>query len=140
MPIRVQSPAMPTAKGTFDVKIAPIEAYNTDTTSKLGRMSLDKQYQGDLVGASKGEMLSAMGEVQGSGAAVAVERVTGSIAGRNGSFSLYHVGVMVGGVPQYWHVNISPDSGTNGLTGIKGELKIIIEGKEHRYELEYELP
>jgi hypothetical protein len=130
---------MPTAKGTFDVKVAPIEAYNADAASKLGRMSLDKQYHGDLTGSSKGEMLSAMGEVQGSGAAVAVERVTGTLCGRSGSFSLYHVGVMVGGVPQYWRVNISPDSGTDGLKGISGELKIIIEGKEHRYELEYVL-
>ena len=130
---------MPIAKGTFDVKVVPIEAYNTDPTSKLGRMSLDKQYHGDLVGSSKGEMLSAMGEVQGSGAAVAVERVTGTLAGRSGGFSLYHIGVMIGGVPQYWNVKIAPDSGTEGLAGIKGELKIIIEGKIHSYELEYEL-
>ncbi len=131
---------MPTAKGTFDVNILPIEPYNTDASSKLGRMSLDKQYHGDLAGSSKGEMLSAMGEVQGSGAAVAVERVTGTLAGRTGSFSLYHIGVMVGGTPQYWRVNIAPDSGTDSLQGIKGELKIIIEGKAHSYELEYELP
>jgi hypothetical protein len=131
---------MPTAKGKFDVKIAPIEAYNSDTAAKLGRMSLDKLYHGDLTGSSKGEMLSAMGEVQGSGAAVAVERVTGSIAGRSGSFSLYHVGVMESGTPKYWRVNISPDSGTGQLAGITGELRIIIEGKEHSYELEYELP
>jgi uncharacterized protein DUF3224 len=129
---------MPTARGTFDVKVVPIEAYNSDPTSKIGRMSLDKQYHGDLTASSKGEMLSAMGEVQGSGAAVAVERVTGSVAGRTGSFSLYHIGVMVGGVPQYWHVKIAPDSGTGELAGIKGELKIIIEGKAHSYELEYE--
>lgn len=130
---------MPTAKGTFDVKVVPIEAYNTDQTSKLGRMSLDKQYHGDLVGTSKGEMLSAMGEAQGSGAAVAVERVSGTLDGRSGSFSLYHVGVMVGGTPKFWRINVAPDSGTDGLKGIQGELKIIIEGKTHSYEFEYEL-
>src|SRR4051812_32475774 len=81
-PPSLYNPAMPIAKGTFDVKVAPIEAYNSDPVAKLGRMSLDKQYHGDLTGSSKGEMLSAMGEVQGSAAAVAVERVTGKLSGR----------------------------------------------------------
>ena len=130
---------MPTAKGTFDVKVAPIEAYNTDAAAKLARMSLDKQFHGDIQGSSKGEMLSAMGEVQGSAAAVAVERVTASVEGKSGSFALYHVGLMVAGTPKFWRVNVVPDSGTGDLKGISGELKIIIEGKEHRYEFEYEL-
>src|ERR1043166_6579581 len=103
---------MSTAKGTFDVKVAPIEAYTPDAAAKLGRMSLDKQYHGDIEGSSKGEMLSAMGEVQGSAAAVAVERVTASVAGRSGSFALYHVGVMERGTAKYWRVNVVPDSGT----------------------------
>src|SRR3954463_5917434 len=103
---------MPIAKGTFDVKVAPIEAYNADAAAKLGRMSLDKQYHGDIEGSSKGEMLTALGEVQGSAAAVAVERVTASVVGRSGSFALYHVGVMEGGTPKYWRVNVAPDSGT----------------------------
>jgi Protein of unknown function (DUF3224) len=131
---------MPTAKGPFEVKVTPIEAYNTDSSAKLGRMSLDKQFHGDLEATSKGEMLSAMGEIQGSAAAVAVERVTGSLAGKSGSFALYHVGVMEAGTPKYWRVNVAPDSGTGALTGIKGEMKIIIEGKSHSYEFDYELP
>jgi hypothetical protein len=131
---------MPIAKGPFEVKLAPLEAYNSDPAARVGRMSVDKIYRGDIEGTSKGEMLSVMGEVQGSAAAVAVERVTASLAGKSGSFALYHVGVMEAGVPKYWRVNIAPDSGTGGLVGIKGELKIIIEGKAHSYELEYELP
>ena len=131
---------MPTAKGPFEVKVAPIEAYNTDPASKLGRMSLDKTFHGDIEATSKGEMLSAMGEIQGSAAGVAVERVSGSLAGKSGSFALYHVGVMEGGIPKYWKVNVAPDSGTGELTGLKGEMKIIIEGKSHSYEFEYELP
>src|SRR5438105_5018096 len=109
---------MPTAKGTFEVKLAPLSAYNTDPEAKMGRMSLDKQYLGDLEGSSKGEMVSAMGEVQGSAAAVAIERVTGSLGGRAGSFALYHVGVMEGGAPKFWKVNIVPDSGTGALARI----------------------
>ena len=131
---------MPIAKGPFEVKLAPVEAYNTDPTAKVGRMSLDKQFHGDLEGTSKGEMLHVGGEVQGSAAAVAIERVTGTLAGKSGSFALFHVGVMEGGVPKYWKVNVAPDSGMGELQGIKGEMKIIIDGKNHAYELEYELP
>jgi hypothetical protein len=130
---------MPIARGPFEVKVLPIDSYNSDPAAKLGRMSLDKQYHGDIEGSSKGEMLTAMGEIQGSAAAVAVERVTCTLAGRSGSFALYHVGVMEGGVPKYWRVNVAPDSGTGELTGIKGEMKIVIEGKAHSYEFEYEL-
>ena len=126
------------ASGSFDVKLTPQETYNkVDAT--LGRMSIDKQLHGDLEGTSKGEMLTTMGEVRGSAAAVAVERVTGSLSGRSGSFALYHVGVMEAGVAKYWKVNVAPDSGTGDLKGIKGEMKIIIEGKTHSYEFEYEL-
>ena len=79
---------MPIAKGPFEVKLSPLESYNSDPAAKVGRMSLDKTYRGDIDGTSKGEMLSVMGEVQGSAAAVAVERVTASLAGKSGSFAL----------------------------------------------------
>ena len=138
---RVQyNPRMPKAKGTFEVKLAPLEAYNAESESKLGRMSLDKQFHGDLEGSSKGEMLHVGGETHGPSAAVAVERVNGVLSGKSGGFALYHVGVMENGAPKFWNVNIAPDTGTGDLAGIKGELKIIIEGKTHSYELDYELP
>jgi hypothetical protein len=130
---------MPIAKGSFEVKLAPLDAYNADPAAKLGRMSLDKQFHGDLVGTSKGEMLHVVGETNGPSAAVAVERVSGALSGKRGSFALYHVGVMENRAPKFWRVNVAPDSGTGELTGIKGEMKIIIEGKAHSYELEYEL-
>lgn len=130
---------MPIAKGSFEVKLAPIEAYNSEPAAKLGRMSLDKQFHGDLEASSKGEMLHIVGETSGPSAAVAVERVSGTLSGKSGSFALYHVGVMENRVPKFWRVNVAPDSGTGELAGMKGEMKIIIEGKEHRYELEYEL-
>src|SRR5437016_8711314 len=131
---------MPTAKGPFEVKVAPIEAYNTDPVAKLGRMSIDKSFHGDIEATSKGEMLHAMGEAKGFGAYVAVERVTGTLAGRSGSFALHHVGVMENGTPTLLSVNVVPDSGTGALAGLKGKMNIIIEGKSHAYELEYELP
>src|SRR5438874_899147 len=130
---------MPIARGTFDVKVAPIDAYNTDPTAKLGRMSIDKQFHDDLNATSKGEMLHAMGEAKGFGAYVAVERVSRSLAGKTGSFALHHVGVMENGTPTLLSVNVVPDSGSGELAGLKGKMNIIIEGKNHSYEFEYEL-
>ena len=124
---------MPRATGTFDVKVAPLEHSAGDTT--LGRMSIDKQFHGDLQGTSKGEMLTA-GASQGSGVYVAAERVRGTIGDRTGSFALHHTGIMTRGTPSL-RIAVVPDSGTEGFEGISGTLDIIIEGKQHSYVFEY---
>jgi hypothetical protein len=126
------------AKGTFDVKVAPVAEDKADG-STLGRYSLDKQYHGDLEATAKGEMLTAGSDVKGSGAYVAVERVTGTLNGRKGSFVLVHKGTMGRG-SMHLEVSIVPDSGTGQLTGISGTLNIIIADGKHSYELEYSLP
>lgn len=129
------------ANGPFDVKLAPQSLAEATADSGLGRMSLSKQFHGDLEATSVGEMLTAMSSsVQGSGAYVAVERVTGKLGGHSGSFALHHTGVMARGVPQLT-ITVVPDSGTDELTGITGKLNIKIEpGGKHFYEFEYELP
>ena len=126
------------AKGTFDVKVAPV-AEDKAAGSTLGRYSLDKQYHGDLEATAKGEMLTAGGDVKGSGAYVAVERVTGTLNGRKGSFVLVHKGTMGQGSMNL-EVTVVPDSGTDQLTGISGKLNIVIAEGKHFYELEYTLP
>jgi len=127
--------------GAFDVKLAPQPLAEAGADSGLGRMSLNKQFHGELEATSVGEMLTAMStSVQGSGAYVAVERVTGKLGGRSGSFALHHTGVMNRGVPQLT-IEVVPDSGTGELTGITGKLDIRIEpGGKHFYDFEYELP
>ena len=132
-------PVVTRARGTFEVQITPMatDAYTDATT--LGRMTIDKQYSGDLVGTGKGQMLTGMGTVKGSGAYAAIERVTGTMAGRHGSFVLQHAGVMTRGA-QSLVITIVPDSGTEGFVGISGTCTIIIEGKQHSYDLEYTLP
>jgi len=125
------------AKGTFDVKLVPQEDKSADPT--LGRMSIDKQFHGDLEGTSKGQMLSAGTEVKGSAGYVAIERVTGTLAGRSGSFTLQHSGTMDRGAPQLT-ITVVPDSGTGQLTGITGRLMIKITEGKHFYEFEYTLP
>jgi hypothetical protein len=126
------------AKGTFDVKVAPV-AEDKANGSTLGRYSLDKQYHGDLEATAKGEMLTAGSDVKGSGAYVAVERVTGTLNGRKGSFALVHKGTMGQGSMQL-EVTVVPDSGSDQLKGISGKLNIIIADGKHSYELEYTLP
>jgi Protein of unknown function (DUF3224) len=126
------------ASGTFDVKLAP----QTDEgagDSGLGRMLIDKQLHGDLEGTSEGQMISAMGSVKGSGGYVAMERVTGKLKGRTGSFVLQHSGTMTRGAPQL-SVTVVPDSGTDQLTGIAGTLTIKVDAGKHSYEFEYTLP
>jgi hypothetical protein len=127
------------AAGPFEVKLAPETMEGIPADAVLGRMSIDKQFHGDLEATSKGEMLTAMsGSVKGSGAYVAVERVTGTLHGRTGSFALYHVGTMTRGTP-HLAVTVVPDSGTGQLTGITGTMNIIIANGKHSYEFEYEL-
>ena len=73
--------------GTFDVKLTPQTDDKGDPA--LGRMTIDKQFHGDLEGTSKGQMLTGMTEVKGSAGYVAIEKVTGTLKGRSGSFILH---------------------------------------------------
>jgi hypothetical protein len=126
--------------GVFDVKVTPQKPDNAPAEeSKLGRMSIDKQFHGELEALSKGEMLSAMGEVKGSAVYVALERVTGKLQGRSGSFVLHHTGLMTRGEPSLV-VKVAPDSGTGELTGITGSMIIRIEGGKHFYDFDFSLP
>ena len=127
------------AKGTFEVTLKPLALADAEAGEKLGRMSFTKQFAGDLVGTSKGEMLSAGTDVKGSAGYVAIERVTGTLAGHKGSFVLQHSGVMDRGKPQSTIV-VVPDSGTEELAGIAGSFRIDIKGDQHFYEFEYTLP
>ena len=127
------------AKGTFEVSMKPLSETDSSAGAKLGRMSIDKQFSGDLTGTGKGEMLSAVTEVKGSAGYVAIERVAGTLNGRKGSFVFQHSGTMNRGAPQL-SITVVPDSGTDELSGIAGSFQInIVEGK-HFYEFAYTLP
>jgi hypothetical protein len=123
------------ATGTFDVKTTP-EADDHAAALGFGRLRLDKTFHGDLTGTSRGQMLAAGTAVQGSAGYVALERVEGALAGRRGTFILQHHGAMTRGAPSLT-VTVVPDSGTDELTGLSGNMTIIIEGKKHSYEFEY---
>jgi hypothetical protein len=126
------------AKGTFDVKVIPQPA-DDQAGGPFGRLFLDKQFHGDLEATSNGQMLaSGTGGENSSGAYVALERVSGTLQGRRGSFVLQHTGTMRKGVATMI-VTVVPDSGTDGLTGLAGKMTIIIAGGAHSYALEYTL-
>lgn len=126
---------MHTASGKFEVKLTP-QADGED--SGVGRMTIDKQFHGDLDATSQGQMLAARSSVKGSAGYVAMERVSGRLGGRVGTFVLQHSGTMTRGEPQL-SVTVVPDSGTGDLTGLSG--KMVIENAEgqHSYVFEYSI-
>jgi hypothetical protein len=134
-----ETPMPDHAAGPFEVKLTPLDpAFKTEDNS-IGRYSIDKQFHGALEATSKGEMLSGMGTVKGSGGYVAIERVTGTLDGRTGPFILQHNGTMQNGV---YHLNVIvvPDSGAAQLTGLQGTMEIIIKDGKHSYDFTYTLP
>jgi hypothetical protein len=127
------------ARGTFEVKLNPQPADDYADGAALGRMSIDKQFRGDLEGTSKGQMLTGMGSVKGSAGYVAIERVSGVLAGRRGTFVLQHSGTMDRGAPSLV-VSVVPDSGTEELAGLTGTMVIDVADGKHAYAFEYTLP
>ncbi len=131
------------AKGTFEVKVVPVESSAIAQQAGVGRMTIDKVFSGALEGSSKGEMLTGTTESTGSMAYVAMERVTGKLDGRSGSFVLMHNATMLRSNPSAGELNIAvvPASGTGELEGLTGKMKIIIDSAgKHTYDLEYTLP
>ncbi|MEO6725154.1 MAG: DUF3224 domain-containing protein [Blastocatellia bacterium] len=126
------------ASGTFEVKLAPQAPDDNAGDAPLGRMTIDKQFHGDLEATSKGQMLAAMTEVKGSAGYVAIERVSGKLAGRSGTFVLQHSGTMTRGAVQLT-ITVVPDSGTGELVGLAGKMAINIADGEHSYDFEYTL-
>jgi hypothetical protein len=127
---------MARATGTFEVKLNPQELTDKAASTILGRMSIDKQFHGDLEAVSKGEMLSAGTGVKGSAGYVAIEQVSGTLQGRSGAFVLQHTGTMMRGAAQL-SVTVVPDSGTGQLAGLAGKMAINIVDGKHFYDFEY---
>lgn len=123
-----------TAHGSFEVKLTPEKSHD----QAIARMSIDKEFQGDLQGTSKGEMLGVMGTAGGSGGYVAMERVNGNLGGRSGTFALQHSGINMRGESRMT-VTVVPDSGTAQLAGIEGTMNIKVEDGKHLYSFEYSL-
>jgi hypothetical protein len=124
-----------TASGSFSVKLTP---QPLDWAADLGSLAIEKAFHGDLEATSKGHMLAFNTTVKGSAGYVAMEQVTGTLHGRQGTFVLQHSGTMNRGEPSLT-LTVVPDSGTDGLAGLSGAMQIIIEGGKHSYLFEYEV-
>ena len=133
-----EAPMTRHATGTFDVTITPVQPAEGTAPDVPGRMTLTKTFHGGLSGAGEGEMLATMAPEQ-SGAYAALERVRGTLDGRTGTFALIHRGLMDKGAQELL-ITVVPGSGTDDLTGLSGVFHLTIEGGEHRYDLEYNLP
>ncbi|WP_321781750.1 DUF3224 domain-containing protein [Burkholderia pyrrocinia] len=127
------------ANGPFEVKLNPESLSSVAENTGLGRMSLDKQFHGDLEAVSHGEMLAFRTRVQGSAGYVAMETVQGTLGGRQGSFVLQHSATMTRGQPKQ-SITVVPDSGTGELQGLSGSMIINIDNGQHSYTFDYELP
>lgn len=124
-----------TASGEFEVKLTPTGSAD----AAVGTLAISKSFHGDLVATSIGQMLAVGTAVDGSAGYVAMERVTGTLGGKQGSFALQHSGTMNRGAPSL-SVTVVPDSGTGDLTGISGAMTISVEGGRHGYSFRYALP
>ena len=128
------------ATGEFEVDLQPLETFAPGSEGlSLGRMSIDKQFHGDLEAQSRGEMLTVMTQVPGSAGYVAIEQVTGVLQGKRGAFALQHYGVMGGGENRLI-LEVVPGSGSGQLAGLSGTMTIDIRDGKHCYELAYALP
>lgn len=126
------------AAGAFDVQLTPEANDSAPDGIVLSRFAIDKQFHGDLEAVSKGAMLSAGTPVADSAGYVAIERVTGALQGRRGSFVLQHSGTLARGASSLT-IRVVPDSGTDELAGLAGEMTINIAGGQHFYTFDYTL-
>jgi hypothetical protein len=124
------------AKGSFDVKITPQESA---PDAAVARMLLYKEFHGDLDAIAHGEMMAAQEPLTGAGVYVALDRVTGTLHGKSGSFLMAHRGIR-NADGQELSIVIVPGSGTGQLTGITGTVGIEIVEKKHFYSVEYDVP
>jgi Protein of unknown function (DUF3224) len=134
-----QEKTMHLAKGEFDVLVTPRELDGAVPDETFSRFALTKQLRGDLVATGAGQMLAAGGPQSGAGAYVAIERLTGTLGGKTGSFALQHRGTM-DATGMEMLITVVPESGTGELVGIRGTFRILFDGPKHLYEFEYELP
>lgn len=131
-----ETPMTHHAHGTFAVKVLPL---TPAPAPGLSRYSINKEIHGDLEATSVGEMFGGGDPRKGTAGYVAIEVVTGSMAGKHGSFALQHSATMdQSGLRM--QVIVVPGSGTEEFTGISGTFTIKIENGQHFYDFDYTLP
>jgi hypothetical protein len=132
------------AKGSFDIRMTPAEPTDFEKANDITRVTSDKAWHGDFEGVSHGEMITGSTASTGSMAYVAIERMTGKLNGRQGSFTFSHRATMMkGDAPSAGELSVMvvPNSGTGELTGLTGSLIIHIDAQgKHTWTFDYSLP
>ena len=127
------------AKGNFEVKRTPQDSLDAGDGAQIGHVRFDKRFHGPLDASSVVHMLAVGTDVPGSAAYVAIERIAGTLDGRQGSFLTQHNGTLDRGQPTL-SLGVVPDSGTGELAGLRGRMAIDIVDGAHLYTFDYELP
>lgn len=110
-----------TTKATGKITVHAYEPAAYDEPAEgpvLNRIHVEEAFSGDIEGDGVVEFLQAV-RPDGTGSFVGIERVTGTIAGRSGSFLLQDAGTLSDGIVSgEWFV--IPGSGSGGLAGLRG--------------------
>ncbi len=129
---------MKQATGKFEVKSSPLEVDSLAKDIGLARMKFDKKFEGALIATSLVSMMGIMNGSLGSGSYVALEKVTGELESKKGTFCLQHSSSMNRGKPAQ-SITVVPDSGTDELAGIEGSMVIDIVEGQHFYTFNYKI-
>lgn len=127
------------ASGTFDVTLSAVSIDDSFDEDLFHQMKIEKKIAGDLQGTSNGQMLACHTNTEGSAGYVAIEQISGTLAGKAGSFVVQH-SCFMGGGNERQSLEIIPDSGTGELVGVEGTMEIQRTDEGHTYELRYSLP
>ena len=129
---------MPRAAATFVNDTYEEEPYDDRDGTVLGRIHITRTFEGDLEGTATAELLTATTE-SGSAAYVALDRITGRLHGRTGSFVLQHHGT-ISSAGSAIAGAVVPDSATGELRGLRGTGEISVDEQgTHHLTLDYEL-
>ncbi|GLZ39642.1 DUF3224 domain-containing protein [Actinokineospora sp. NBRC 105648] len=127
------------AAGTFTIDLwDPQDPYDDQDGVTLGRTTIRKVFDGDLLGTSEVQMTSVMAAASGSAAYVALEKVHGTLGGRKGSFVLRHAAT-ASEAGQSSEITVVPGTGTGDLTGLVGTFVITKTDAGHTWTFDYTL-
>lgn len=126
--------------GTFQMKSweeKPVD--QIEDAPKLTRTSVTYAYSGAIAGEGKAEGLIIYSD-ETNATFIGMERVSGSVDGRSGSFVLQHDGAYEGTVAT-WNVTVVPGSGTGELAGLSGTGSLVANhgDESHSYEFDFEI-
>jgi Protein of unknown function (DUF3224) len=128
-----------TASARFSIKSWDEKPYSEGKDlPKMTRASVDKTFTGDIDGDGHVEYVM-MYRSDGTAAFVGLERITGRIAGRNGSFVLQRTGVFEDGQARESYAVVT-GSGTGELHSLRGEgTSSVGHAADYPFALNYEL-